>query len=307
MERRNFIAAALAVPVMGLLAACGSESTGDSLQTSDTTVDTAAETPAVETTPPETEPPATVVEAAPLSGDLVLSYTLPGGFTTREFAFQNPPVALITADGTLLSGALTPAIFPGPLLPQHQAQTVSPEGIDALLEAADAAGLLADVDYSTDDELLIADAPTATLTIVADGATYTHEAYALGVGGGPGTGGSESTPERQALLDFLNALQSDPASIMGAENLGASAEYVPGAYQLTASPIDDLSAFDPAPTVTPWPADTGIELSSATDCVEIAREAVGDLFDAATQLTFFAEGDLTYQVTARPAYPGTSC
>jgi hypothetical protein len=306
MERRNFIAALVAVPVIGLLAACGSDDATDSLQTSDTTAEESPADTAAPSTQPAAAPSETEVPAV-LSDEPVLSYTTPGGFTTREFAFQNPPTVLLTRDGTLIEAAVPPAIFPGPLLPQHQAQTVSPVGIDALLASAESVGLLADVDYTSEDGLLIADAPTATLTISADGTTYTHEAYALGVGGGPGEGGTESTPQRQALLDFLTALRVDPASIIGVDNLSAPIDYEPVSIQLIAMPVNDLSGFDPAPTVQPWPAESSIELATATDCVEADSAVVVDLLDAATQLTFFSENDVTYQVTARPAYPGRSC
>lgn len=301
MERRKFIIAMAVVPALGLLGACGSGAAGDSLQTSDTAAEEPPPTTATPSTEPDSTPPETDVP------DPVLSFTNPGGFTTREYAFQDPPTVLLAADGTMIGPSVTPAVFPGPLLPQHLTQTVSPAGIEALLAAAASAGLLADVDYPSDDVLLIADAPTAMLTISADGTTYTHEAYALGIGGGPGAGGTESTPERQALLDFLTALQVDPASIIGAENLGAPTEYEPAAIQLIALPMDDLSGFDPAPTLQPWPAESGIELATATDCVEADGAAILDLIQAATQLTFFTENGETYQVTPRPAYPGRSC
>lgn len=313
MERRQFITSLIAIPTLGLLAACGSDGGGDTLSTSDTTP---AVSPSTEVTPstdaaPSTEaPPATEaspVDDAPAAAEPVLSYTTPGGFTTREFAFQNPPIVLVASDGTMITGAVTPAVFPGPLLPRHQTQTVSSDGIEELLAAADAAGLLAEVDYSSDEALLIADAPTSRLVIIVDGTTYTHAAEALGVGGGPGSGGTESTEARQSLLDFLTALQSDPASIIGAENLGEPADYMASAYQLLADPVDDLSGFEPAPTIEPWPTDAGVELASAGSCVEVPREAIGDLLESATQLTFFSENDVTYQVAARPAYPGRTC
>ena len=172
MERRNFIATLVALPALGLLVACGSDATGDSLATAETT----AEAPPSDTAAPSTEPaaPAETDVPAVLSDDPVLSYTSPGGFTTREFAFQNPPTVLVTKDGMLITAGVSPAIFPGPLLPQHQAQTVSPAGVDALLAAAESAGLLADVDYTSDDGLLIADASTATPAFIGPGSDRRH-------------------------------------------------------------------------------------------------------------------------------------
>jgi len=309
MQRRHLIAAFVAVPALGLLAACGSDATGDSLQTSDTTAGTPVESLPATTATPATDPaeappePDATVEAA--SGDVVLSYTTPGGFTTREFAFQQPPIALLTADGTLIGPAIAVDGAAPPLVQRHQVQTVSPAGVEALLAAAESAGLFADVDYASDDSLLIADAPNSVLTITADGTTYTHEAYALGIGGGPGEGASESTPERQALLDFLMALQSDPASIIGAENLGAPTDYEPTAYQIEAR--GEGGDLEVDTVIETWPADSGVDLESAQACVEVPRSDVGDLFENAEQFTYFEQDGEIYDVTVRPAYPGSSC
>ncbi len=318
MERRHFIIGLIAVPALGLLAACGSDAVSDSLQTSDTTSDTASEAP-VESPPATTATPSTEpVEAPPETdapvepeteaetSDVVLSYTTPGGFTTREFAFQQPPIALITADGTFIGSGIAPDVAPQPLIPQHQVQTISPAGLESLMAAAESAGLFADVDYTSDDTLLIADAPNSVLTITADGTTYTHEAYALGIGGGPGASASESTPERQALLDFLTALRDDPASLIGAENLGESSDYEPTAYQISVTSLAGVDVSSDA-TIEQWPADSGIDLAATTECVEIDRAGVGDVFEQATQQTFFEQDGETYQVTPRPAYPGSSC
>lgn len=315
MERRRFIISLIIAPALGLLAACGSDAAGDRLPTPDTA---SAEPPTTDAPPPtetvpSTEAPAETAEppvdeesTPPATAEPVLTYTTPGGFTTQEFAFQNPPIVLITADGTMLTGAVTTAVFPGPLVPQHQTQTVSADGIEALRAAADAAGLLAEVDYGSEEALLIADAPTSVLAITVDGTTYTHEADALGIGGGPGAEGTESTPERQALLEFLTQLEADPASIVGAANLGAPTPYQPTAYHIVAGLEDGDLAADTA--IEPWPADTGIDLASTSECTEIPRDAVGDLFDDAEQFTYFEQGrEEIYYVTVRPAYPGRSC
>ncbi|MEP6296811.1 MAG: hypothetical protein ABJ382_05750 [Ilumatobacter sp.] len=313
-RRRTFLVAALAAPALGLLAACGSDSTGDSVQSSNTTdsppgtnAGPISESPDAppETAPPPpptTEPPADAEQPAPP----ILSYTTPGGFTTSQFAFQDPPIVLVSADRTLIGPGVSTAIFPGPLLPVHQVQTVTPAGVDALIAAADAAGLLTDADYSTDAELVVADAATSVLTITVDGTTYRHEAYALGIGGGPGTEPAESTPERQALLEFLTTIQTDPSSIFGDDNLGGATVYEPTAYQFIAMSMAGADIVADA-TVVEWPSDTGIDLASATECVELDRAVIGDLFEDATQLTFFVQDGENYVVTPRPAYPGRSC
>ncbi|MFK7917077.1 MAG: hypothetical protein AB8G14_03275 [Ilumatobacter sp.] len=306
MQRRNFIATVIAVPALGLLAACGGSGDGESLESSGTLGELPPEpTTPLPTTAPTAPPDTGVPETGVTNPNVVLSFTQPGGFTTAEFAFQDPPVLIITGDGTIITGAAASQVFPGPLLPQHMMQTISPEGVTSILAAADDAGLLADVEYSSNES--IADASTATLMIVADGARYVHEAYALGVGGPPGSGAQESTPQRQALLDFLTDLTGATGDMAGSGTVGAPVPYEPNGYQFRAAPIDDLSGFDPAPTVEAWPGGTGIELAEAVDCVEVSRDLIGDLFERADQLTFYSEGDIAYQVTVRPAYPGRSC
>ncbi len=314
-RRRRFLSVALAVPAVGLLAACGSDSSRDTLTSSDSTdqppatvagPDTDSTTTPAETVPAETVPAESAPTTDAAAAEPVLSYTTPGGFTTAQFAFQDPPVALLSSDGTLIGPGFSTAIYPGPLLPVHQVQTVTPAGIESLLAAADAAGLLADIDYSTDSPIAIADAATSVLTITANGETYTHEAYALGIASGPGTEPSESTPERQVLFDFLTTLQSDPASIFGAENLGEATVYQPTAYQFTAMPMAGAEVAADA-TIVEWPAETGVDLATVTDCEEVDRSVVGDLFEQANQLTIFTQDGVNYQVTPRPAYPGRSC
>lgn len=284
MQRRTFLTLLLGPAAASLVAACGSD-------------DVAA---------PGAPLPAVSEPSQPI-GDIAQSLRLEfgyyGGFTTREVSFQMHPALLVTAEGQVIQPGAVPAIYPGPLLPSDFTRSITPEGIDRLVTAVRAAGLLADVTYEVDQN--IADASTATLIVELDGMTYRHEAYALGAGGPPGVS-SEDSSERQAFAAFAEQL-TDLAGLVGAENLGVETPYVPDTYQLIAYPTDDLSGFDIEPTLVDWPPTTGIELAALTECVEVARDAVGGLFDGATQLTFFVEDGVTYSVVPRPAYPGRTC
>ena len=62
------------------------------------------------------------------------------------------------------------AIYPGPMLPAIQVQTITEAGIQKILAAADEAGLLADLDFTEDS--LVADAGTATVAINATGRAW---------------------------------------------------------------------------------------------------------------------------------------
>ena len=73
--------------------------------------------------------------------------------------------------------------------------------------------------------------------------------------------------------------------------------------------VDDPYSFggDIAPTVVEWPADSGVVLAEAGECVVVPAEAVGDLFVDADQLTLFSENDVVYQVIAVQQLPHRSC
>ena len=99
--------------------------------------------------------------------DVVIEYTELSGFTTREYAFQQPPMVLISGDGRVFTTGPQIAIYPGPALPNIQVGTITEEAVQQLLSIADDDGLFAEIDYT--EESLVADASTATVTINVDG------------------------------------------------------------------------------------------------------------------------------------------
>jgi len=238
--------------------------------------------------------------------EVVIEFAQVGGFVPQEVAFQQTPTLLISGDGRAFSPGAQIEIYPGPLLPAVQVQTITEEGIQAILADAAEAGLLADVDYEA--PTTIADAATARLTISVDGETFVHEAYALGMTSPDGYG-EETSAERQALADFVTQL-GDLATMVGAEHLGELAPYEPEAYAVEAIPVEDLSAFGGdgiEPTVVEWPAAITVRLADATSCTELPAAEVGTTLAEADTLTFFSDGGVTYQVLARPVLPGSSC
>ena len=234
--------------------------------------------------------------------DVVIEYAEVGGFTTREFAFQQTPRLLVSGDGRAFSPGAQIEIYPGPLLPAVQVQSITEAGIQSIFAAADAAGLLADVEYEAPTN--IADASTAQLILNVNDETWVHEAYALGFSAPGGAG--ESTPERQALLDFVTQLNDLPA-LVGAEQLGEVTLFEPESYQIEAIVIDDLSVYGTdgiEPTVVEWPVDVSVRLADASTRVDVPAAEVADTLGAANQLTFFTDAGVTYQVLARPRLPG---
>ena len=285
---KRWITLFLAVSAFGV-AACGSDGDGASSPSSDSTL------PAV-----DASVPADGYSHPTGADDVVVSYAELGGFTTREYAFRQPPSVLIAGDGRLFSPGAQIEIYPGPLLPAVQVQPIAEADIQRILAAADEAGLLADVDYTTDT--LVADAPTATVTISANGETWVHEAYALSIDG-PDT--TEAMPQRQALSEFISLLRS-----IGEESMGEATLFEPTEYEIQAIVVDDLSAYGTdgiEPTVEEWPADVSVRLADAAECIVVPASEVGDLLTSANELMFFDDASVTYQVLARPALPGSRC
>ena len=312
------------------LAACGEDdasSTANSGAPADTDAATASDAPTVTEGPTdtggatETAAPTDTGEPSgdePSSGrayehptgadEAVVSLTNVGGFTMARVSFSMAPNLVISGDGMVYTPAATTAIFPGVLVPPMQVQTISEEGIQEVLAAAEEAGLLAEVDYEDEGTELIADAPTTVLTISADGEVWEHSAYALGFQGAPGSE-EELSPERQMLQGFVDDL-SDLAALAGAANLGDAELYVPDDYEIVAMPVEDPAALAVdgiEPTVVDWPADAGLALTDAGACTRIDADAVGGLFEEANELTLFSEDEVTFEVWARPVLPGRTC
>ena len=238
--------------------------------------------------------------------EVVIEYAEVGGFVPREFAFQQTPNVLVSGDGRLFGPGAQIEIYPGPLLPAVQVQTITDEGIQTLLAAADEAGLFQQVDYEQPTN--IADASTAQVTINVDGQTYVHEAYALGLAN-PNEPGVETTPERQALADFIAQLMDLP-TLVGADQLGEQTIFEADEYGIEALVVDDLSVYGSdgiEPTVVDWPAEATVRLADAATCTVVSADEVGETLAAANQLTFFTDAGITYQVLAKPILPGTNC
>jgi hypothetical protein len=288
MTRRHVLAALATVGLGLIVVACGSD-------------DTEPASPSPESTLPPADDPAGYQH--PTGADeVIVSYEEVGGFTTREFAFQRTPNVLLAGDGRAFSPGAQIEIYPGPLLPAVQVWTMSEEQVQEVLGSADSAGLLADIEY--DQPTNIADATTAVVAINVNGASYVHEAYALGVGDGPG--GAESSPERQALLDFVGQLTDLANSAAG----GDVVLYEPEVFAIEALAVDDLSAYGTEgiePTVVDWPADASVRLADASSCTVVPADEVEDVFASANQLTFFDDGGVIYQVLVRPVLPGRAC
>ena len=300
MNRRSFLTTIIVTPaVAAFLAACGDDSAGPA------------------GTSPDTSGPGTTVGggsgiAHPTgASDAVLRLGYEGGFMTADAVFSQSPTLVISGDGLVLTPGAVPAIYPGPMVMPYFQRTIDEAGIQSVLAAAKDAGLLASApDYSLPNGIGIADAPDTVLVVHANGTAFEHRAYALDITAGDA---SASTPARDALAAFVTKVNDLAALTGGGQHLGAEQPYQPAAYRLRATPVDapvpaattdSTAPMEPQPTVTPWPADTGVVLAQASNCVVADAAKVGAVLQAANQLSWFSEGGVTYQLAVAMALPG---
>jgi len=268
------------------LVACGEDSTANNDQPTGTIAPPVL-TPAVPTTaaPPGIEHPTGADEA-------VIEIIFEGGFVPADFAFRNLPLLLVSGNGSHFTQGPQIAIFPGPMLPNVLVSDIGEPGVQQLLDLAAEHGLLTQRAYERND--MIADASDTVVRISANGETYEHRAYALGMGAGVGDDSVE-TGDRAELQAFIDAaISTSPADAVGFE---------PQTFLVRATPVTDTSGYDVEPTIAEWSIE-GVTLADAADCVAIPATDVQELFSTANQLTFFTEADVTYQLSVRPQLPG---
>jgi hypothetical protein len=292
LSRRSFLASLAAVPTLaGLLAACGDDSSPDGSGTNPDSTGT-GDTGTNDTT---TVPSSGLIEHGTGADDVVVRIdSAVGGFTTQEFAFQQIPALLVTGDGRAFRPGVQIEIYPPPLLPAVEVLAIDEAMIQSILAAADESGLLAAPPDYEEGQPNVTDVGSTVVTIAAGGQTYVHSAYALGM-----DAGTETTPARAGLQRFVDAAQQMVATSTGGEI------FAPAEYEIWAQP-DDVANYsdEPMPTVQPWPAETGVALADASNCLAVPADAVQAIFEQANQLSFFEDAGITYRLIVRPVLPG---
>lgn len=290
MNRRTFLSALLIAPAgAALLSACGDDSVDDDSGSGGS------------------DGPSGGIDYAKTADTAVLRLGSEGGFVPAGFSFVNMPTVLISGDGMVYAPGAVPEIFPGPLVFPMGVRTISEAGIQTVLGLADEAGLLAPPpDYFA--EVPVADAPDTVLIINAAGGSFRHQANALGfqldANGNPAP---EPTKERQKLWEFVQ-LTGDLAKVVGADELGTETIFAPTAYRFQAREVteEEIASMEGA-TVVDWPANADVRLADALQCAQSADNAVATALTEAFQNTFFADGGVTYGVSAAGVLPGDEC
>jgi hypothetical protein len=242
------------------------------------------------------------------ANDLVLRIETGGGFVPIEYNLAAVPGISIYGDGRMIVQGPVIEIYPGPALPNLQVTQLSEDAVQAILAAAAEAGLMdGDASYGYD---CVADAPTTTFTVVADGETSVVSAYALGFettgGECPGT----DTAAREDLLAFQTAM-GDLRSLVPEGSIGEEEPYVPTEMRVFVLPY----LVDPSLPQAPieWPVEGSLEtFGEPLDVVEGGRcgvvegQELPELLEAAAsanQLTPWTSDGDEHQLIFRPLLP----
>lgn len=256
--------------------------------------------------------PTTDPSADPDGTELVLQVHRTGGLRPPGAEFSDVPMATLLGDGTMIVEGAQIAVYPAPLLPPLFQMTLSDDGMQQLLDAAEDAGLLSPApEYGRPP---IADATTTVITVRTGGEVVTHEIYALleapGLDQGGGLPGltDGQRERREAVGAFVGQITTPEQELVGAEDVSDATPFEAERFVLRAAPVqpvDDPPDGDVVPEVRDWPL-AAISLADAAECLEVADEhgrRLAPILADANTLTRFREADVVYELDVRPLLP----
>ncbi len=261
---------------------------------------------------PSASPAATGINYPTGASDLVLRLRYVGGFVAPAAHLVDLPAISVYGDGTVIIPGPVPAIYPGPALPNLQGATITPAGMQILLEAARDAGLFGpDAHY---DLVGIADASSAEFTLNAGGRVHTISAYALMEAGDTPQGADPAVTEARARLARLQTQLGHLEGLLGAE-LGSWSSYQADAIQLlvSAGAPNDGQGLIQQPLA--WPLSTPLAtfgealptLFQGQRCGVVSGsdvDPVMPLLEQANTLTPWTDDGASYGLIVRPLLPG---
>lgn len=250
------------------------------------------------------------------ASDLVLRIETGGGLINPAFVAGQIPQLSIFGDGRVITTGPQIAIYPGPALPNVIASRISEEGLQKILENAQAAGLLGpDAQY---DFPLIADAPTTTFTVVAAGGRHVISAYALAEAGPNDAHLDPDVRRARAALFAFEQRVTDLRGMLGTAVVEAEGPYVPTSMRILAMPAQPDNSSGIEPNLKDWPLATPLATFGAPGgfaegmrCGTVSGAELTTLMpllQASNQLTYWRSGGQTFQLTLRPLLPDeTGC
>ncbi len=245
--------------------------------------------------------------------DVVLRYELTGGFVPIEYLVTSMPLASLYGDGRMFTEGPQIAVFPPPALPSLNVEQLTPEGIQLVLEEAEAAGLLEGKQEWDELTNYVADAGTGFLTIRANSQTHVVSVYAPGMRDIGDQVSDEEIAFRakfDAFTGKLNALSNWlPAEVF----LDVEDEYPADRLQIVSQPGDVNPIPDVEADEIDWPLATPLsEMGEPYSMLEMARcfvledqefADVMSLLSDATTLTRWSSDGQQFILHIRPLLP----
>jgi hypothetical protein len=253
--------------------------------------------------------------------ELVLRIESGGGLVAPGFLVGQIPMLSIYGDGRVVVPGAQIDIYPGPALPSVVAYRISEEGIQKILENAQAAGLLGpDAHY---DDPFVADLPTTTFTVYAGGGKHVISAYGLAEATGNDAQLDPDVRRARAALYQFEQKVGDVRGFLGPTVVvEPEAQYQPTTMRIyvTAAVPDQSGGLQP--NFQDWPLTTPLaEFGAPTSpsngqlntggmrCGTVTGDDLKTLMpklQVSNQLTFWRSGAETYQLILRPLLPDES-
>jgi hypothetical protein len=318
MSRKPLFVGVLAAVVVALAAlgaaACGTVDTPPGGGGSDSTTTTVSP-PSSDTT--STSAPGSSTTTLPVGSiqhptgpnDVVIKVLTGGGFVPIEYQYTVLPEVVVYGDGRIVVTGPMTMEYPSKALPNLQTTVVSEEVIQAMLAAAKEAGLFqTGLDYGQPG---VADVGTTTITINADGKSYTSSVYALGFEDG-GNLTMQQQQARAAVQDVRGKF-ADPTNWGVAQPVWESFDFTAvRVYSRAVDPALGTASTDIQPNHLPWPladlATSGKQVENAQGLREVVVSGeelatIKPLLQQATQITLWKSGTVEYNLFMRPLLP----
>ena len=241
--------------------------------------------------------------------DVVIRVSTGGGFVPIEYNYTMVPEFTLYGDGRIIVPGPVTMQYPGAALPNLQTAVVSEDIIQAMLAAAKEAGLFQNgADYGQPG---VADVGTTTITVGADGATYTSSIYALGFE----DGGNLTLQQQQAraAIDGLRGKLSDPSAFAGEQPAWEAFDFTAmSVFSRQLPAAAGTTSTDIKPNHLPWPladlATSGEEVANGQGLRKVVvsgddLQTLKPLLQQATQITVWESGSAQYNLWLRPLLP----
>lgn len=240
-----------------------------------------------------------------------------GGLVPYETLFTSLPEFTVVGDGRVIVQGPAAEVFPGPALPNVLVRRLTEEGIQSLIFRVTETGFFEESQSFTAASEFVADAQSTVFTLRADSRETVVDVYGLGLLSDLDEVPPNIPEAEIAAHQALTALEGellDLESWIPADDW-ADADwqpYVPAAFRLLVSNIDDIEPLPEEGEPIQWPGSTPPdeigELSSAQSvrCGLVMGEEAATwyaAFQEATQATRWLHDGHEYRVTPRPLLP----